>query len=250
MQIRKTFFLFVSVLGLASAVHSADLNNVSPPAKPAEDTYSGDAGFYLGSRNTFGAVDDTDFSIGGGGIDISNQYDLGFGNGIVAGYNFGDVMGGVALRGELEFNRSQFSIDTHTVAGTEISSGDSFGDLRAYSGFANAFFDIDLAGLTGSSSNSLLSKVKPFVGGGIGYSQVELRKMGVSAVGVVMDDDDSAFAYNLSAGVGIEVLEKTTLELGYRYMSVADLDFTANDGTTSSTNYDTNLFMLGVRRQF
>lgn len=242
--------LLMSAATMAGAANSADLREVSPPTAPVEEVYTVDPGFYLGNRNTFGVADDTEFAIGGGGVGVSNQYEFGFGNGIVAGYNFGDLMGGVALRGELEFNRSQFSIDTHTVGGTEISSGDSFGELRAYTGFANAFFDIDLGAMSGSSSDGLLSKVKPFVGGGIGYSQVELRKMGVSSAGVVMNDEDAAFAFNLSAGVGVEIFEKTTLELGYRYMSVADLEFTSNDGTTSSTDYNSNLFMVGMRRQF
>jgi opacity protein-like surface antigen len=241
---------FITVLGLAHAAHSADLSAGSAPAVPTEEGSTGDAGFYLGTRNTFGTPDDTDFSIGGGGVNISNQYDFGFGNGIIVGYNFSNVLGGVGLRGELEFSRSQFSIDTHTVAGTQIDSGDSFGELRAYTGFANLFFDIDLASMSGAPSDGFLSKVKPFVGGGVGYSNVELRKMGVSAVGVVMDDDDSAFAYNISAGVGVEVFEKTTLELGYRYMSVADLEFNSNDGTASQTDYDANLFTVGLRRQF
>ncbi len=148
-----------------------------------------------------------------------------------------------------------FSIDTHTVNGTQVPSIDSFGDLRSLGAFGSAYLDFNLGTLFGSG----LSAITPFVGGGIGFAQVELRKQGISATGVVIDDEDAQVAYHLSAGVGISLsglgfgnalFDRTTLELGYRHLQVQDLEFTARDGTTSETDVTKNLFTVGVRRQF
>jgi opacity protein-like surface antigen len=138
-----------------------------------------------------------------------------------------------------------------------VPSIDSFGDLRSFGAFGSAYLDFNLGTLFGSG----LSAITPFIGGGIGFAQVELRKQGISAdgVGVVIDDEDSQVAYHLSAGVGISLsglgfgnalFDRTTLELGYRHLQVQDLEFTARDGTTSETDVTKNLFTVGVRRQF
>lgn len=236
-------------LGLTTAT-AADMAgparaSFAPLAAPA-----GPAGFYFGTRNGFGGARDTRFDVGAGAVNVTNQYEMGFYNGLMIGYNFGPVLGGVGLRGELEFGRSQFSIKTHTVNGARVASIDSFGDLRSYGGFANAFLDFNLATLAGVPADSLLARITPYVGGGIGYSQVELRRMGVTATGVIMDDSDGRFAYNLAAGVGISIFERTTLEIGYRYLAVPDLQFVARDGTRTRTSAAANMVTLGMRRQF
>jgi opacity protein-like surface antigen len=229
---------------------AADLPRRSAPMAPMFAAAPSPAGFYFGTRNAFGMADDTRFAVGGGGVRVTNQYEAGFANGLMVGYNFGPVLGGVGLRGELEGGRAQFSIDTHTVNGAKIASGDSFGDLRTLGGFANAFLDFNLGRLMGAPADSFMNRVTPYLGGGVGFAQVELRKMGISATGVIMKDTDSQFAYQLSAGVGIEVFERTTIELGYRYMAVPDLKFVARDGTRTNTELNANLFTFGMRRQF
>ncbi len=238
----------LAAISIAPAV-AADLPRRTAPLAPAFTTLPA-SGFYIGTRNAFGVADDTNFNVAGGGVRVSNQYEFGFANGLVAGYNFGPVLGGIGLRGELEIGRSQFSIDTHTVNGTKIVGTDSFGELRGFTGFANAFLDFNLGRLTGAAADSYLNRITPFVGGGVGYSQVELRKMGISTTGVLMKDSDAQFAYNLSAGVGIELFERTTLEFGYRYMAVPELQFTAREGTRTKTELSANLFTVGMRRQF
>lgn len=235
--------------GLATAA-AADMagparTGIAPLAAPASLS-----GFYVGTRNGFGGARDTRFNVGGGGINVTNQYEMGFYNGLMIGYNFGPVLGGMGLRGELEFGRSQFSVKTHTVNGARVPQSDSFGDLRGYGGFANLFLDLNLGTLAGVSTDSLLARITPYIGGGIGYSQVELRRMGISATGVIMDDSDSRFAYNLATGIGVSIFDRTTLEIGYRYLAVPDLQFVARDGTRTRTNAAANMVTVGMRRQF
>lgn len=248
-KVLTTAVLATSAIAASGAASSADLPRRSAVA-PVYQAPLATSGFYIGTRNGFGVADDTNFNVGGGGVRVTNQYEFGFGNGLVAGYNFGPMFNGIGLRGELEIGRSQFSIDTHTVNGTKVGEIDSFGELRAFTGFANAFLDFNLGRMVGASPDSWLNRVTPYIGGGIGYSDVELRKMGISATGVLIKDNDAQLAYNLSAGIGFDIFERTTLEFGYRYMSVPELQFTARDGTRTKTELNANLFTVGMRRQF
>jgi len=172
-------------------------------------------------------------------------------------YSFGPVFAGLTPRVELEAGYGTASIDTHTINGVEIDSADSFGDVRTYQGYVNGYFDLDLGAMFGTAGP--LSAITPYLGGGVGFANVELKKQGVSATGVVMDDDDTAFAYHLDAGIGIRLdhlglstslFENTTFEVGYRYTDVSGVNLTARDGTESDTDYTSNMVTFGLRRQF
>jgi opacity protein-like surface antigen len=226
-----------------TAVSAADLPlRTAPPAPPV---FVQQGGFYFGNRNSVSVLDETSFNLGSGAIGIATEYDVGFSNALVLGYNFGSVLGPVGPRIELEAGRSQFSVDTHRVNGALIPGIDSFGETKAFTGFASAFVDFNLF-----SGDGWLSRVKPYVGAGVGFANVELRKHGVAATGVVMKDSDTGLAFHLSAGLGIEIFERTTLELGYRYTQADDLSFTARDGTKSKSEITSNAVTFGLRRQF
>jgi opacity protein-like surface antigen len=237
-------FLVYSNLAVAADMPSREMARAPVFAQPAV------SGFYFGTRNGVTVADDTRFGIAGGAVSVKNEYEVGNSNALVLGYNFGPVLGGVGMRSELEFGRSQLSVDTHTVNGVKINDTDSFGELRTYAGFVNAYFDFNLGRMTNASSDSFLNKLTPFVGAGAGYAQVELRKMGISASGVILKDTDEQFAYQLSAGLGFSLFERTTAEIGYRYMSVPDLKFVARDGTSTKTDLNANILTIGMRRQF
>ncbi|HEV2559244.1 MAG TPA: porin family protein [Microvirga sp.] len=246
--------LVATLIAAAAPASAADLPPRQAPAAPLLAPQPV-GGLYFMSRTGIGSVDDTSFALGGGSVGVRNEYEAGTTSFVALGYSFGPVLGGLTPRVEVEGMYGTFSIDTHTVNGTQVPSIDSFGDLRSLGAFGSAYLDFNLGTLFGSG----LSAITPFVGGGIGFAQVELRKQGISATGVVIDDEDAQVAYHLSAGVGISLsglgfgnalFDRTTLELGYRHLQVQDLEFTARDGTTSETDVTKNLFTVGVRRQF
>lgn len=206
------------------------------------------SGFYLGSTTTLNFLDNTNFALAGP-TTIDTDYDVGFYSGLRLGYNFGP-MSFVSPRIEIEGGYGSSSVDTHTVGGVGVAGIDSFGDARSWQGYVNGYLDLAFGSFTG---------ITPFIGGGVGFASVELRKQGISAVGVVMDDTDTGFAYHLDAGVslhldqlglGVSLLQGTTVELGYRYTNVSDLTFTARDGTQADTDYTSNAATLGFRKQF
>lgn len=239
--------------GLASSFISGSA--LAADLLPVEQTVSEPAasGFYFGSLSTVNFLDDTAF--GDAGRSVSTDYDVGFYSAVRAGYNFGS-MGYVSPRLELEVGYGSASVDQHSVSGIGGVGGiDSFGDARMLGGYVNGYLDIPLA------SVGLTSAITPFVGGGVGFMNLELRKQGVAGVATLMDDDDTNFAYHLDAGVGIKLQEiglfsntslfdSTTLDIGYRFTAADDFEFTARDGTRSSTDFRSNAVTIGLRKQF
>jgi hypothetical protein len=214
---------FVALAAVVPATSlAADIVNAPSALVAAPASFNQPAGgIYFGMRSGLGKAEDTSFSSAAGGT-IDTQYDWGSYKGGFVGYRFGPLFG------------------------------------SAISGFANGYFDFDLARLTGMGGP--LAAVRPFVGGGVGAANVTLKKQGVSATGTLIDSSDTRFAYHLSAGVGIDIsgigfvrntwLNNSVLEIGYRRMEVPDLTFTARDGTSSSTSFAANMVTFGLRRNF
>ena len=228
-----------AVLAGVSAVSAADLF-AEPVAKGHAPSKGG---FYAALRGGITAPDDTEFAVGALGIDsVTNHYDDlgGFGT-VAAGFG----MGGLRLEAELGYFET--GIDTHTAVtggvGTQFDADASFGDLSVVTVMANAYYDIDLGIFA------------PFVGAGLGIGFVSADEFGVDALvgaiddGVALDDDDSGFAYQLTAGLGIAVTEQITAEIGYRYQAVmADLE--AVTEAESDFDIESHNGFIGVRFGF
>jgi opacity protein-like surface antigen len=242
--------LLAALLSSASVslVHAADL--VAPVEQSAPVQSS--SGFYIGSLSSVNWLDDTNF--GTAGFNVSTEYDVGFYSALRAGYDFG-AMGFVSPRLELELGYGTASVDEHRAAGVAAGSIDSFGDARSFQGYVNGYLDIPLA------TEGFFSAVTPYVGGGVGFMNLELRKQGVAGVATLMDDSDTQFAYHVDAGLGINLqgiglfsdmslFDGTTLDVGYRFTAADNFDFTARDGTASSTDFRSNAITVGFRKQF
>lgn len=235
---------------IAVPVSAADLAPMETPlAAPAT------SGFYFGSLSSVNFLDDTGFDFGA--ASVSTEYDVGYYSALRAGYNFGS-MGFVSPRLELELGYGSASVDEHSVSGFGGVGGiDSYGDARSFQGYVNGYLDIPLA------AEGAVSAITPYVGGGAGFMNLELRKQGVSGTGTgtLMDDSDTQFAYHLDAGVGINLqaiglftntslFDNTTFDIGYRFTAADDFNFEARDGFTSSTDFRSHAVTFGLRRQF
>ena len=85
-------------------------------------------------------------------------------------------------------------------------SGPLGGDAKMLGGFANAYYDFNPGG-----------QWKPFVGAGIGFAKVDVDSFGIN-------DDDTAFAWQLKAGVAHDFSDRLTGEVAYRYLGVNDIE--------------------------
>lgn len=96
--------------------------------------------------------------------------------------------------------------------------------------------------------------VRPYVGGGLGFA----RHDGTAALAVAplppfaprglegeASGDDTVFAYQLMAGVEVDMSERATLFGGYRYMGTADLEI-----ERLTAGYDTHAVEAGIRVRF
>ena len=241
--------LMSSLSVLAASAEASDLPARRSAPIPAFVEAPRVGGLYLATRTGITFADDTAFAVGGGSAVVATEYEAGIRSSVALGYDFGPMFGswmGVRVEGEAGYGK--LSVDKHRINGFEAPSIDSFGELTAISGFASAFLDFSFGGA-----------FRPFIGAGVGAANVELRRQGVSATGVVMDSDDTRVAYHVSAGVGIDLaalgfgsplFSRSTFEVGYRFMHVPDLEFTARDGTQSSTDFSADMITVGFRRQF
>lgn len=80
------------------------------------------------------------------------------------------------------------------------------GRIKVLAGLANAYYDFD----TGT-------KLRPFVGAGVGIGQVKLE-------GGAVDDDDTGFAYQLQTGVTYPINDRLSAQIGYRYLGVNNVE--------------------------
>lgn len=101
-------------------------------------------------------------------------------------------------------------IDSHFRAEGELLYSDDkakIGDgrIKVVAGLANGYYDFD----TGT-------KLKPFIGAGVGIGQVKLD-------GGPVRDNDTGLAYQLLTGVAYPINDKLSAQVGYRYLGVNDV---------------------------
>jgi len=210
-------------------------------------------GFYIGA---FGGVNDlenqsydiSDYMAAGpllpapddGSTLTRIKSDLGY----LAGLRFGYSMG--PFRPELEFAYRTNDVDKqreiiYGLLGPREQSAVSKGDsTQAVTGMANLWIDF----LKSSSS------INPYIGGGVGAIDFELKRPTYN--GVRLDkDNDTVFAWQLGAGAWA-LSDRLDLTLDYRYLKSDDAQFDLLPGTVGSveTEYESHSAMIGVRFYF
>ncbi len=145
-----------------------------------------------------------------------------------AGLDFGLIR----LEGEVFFNR--YALNDFEVGGVDNPADGSFDTLA---GMANVFVDLPLAVVT------------PFVGGGVGYGDVNANDLEFGGV-PLLDDSDSSFVYQLRAGFAFPLLPLTDMTLGYRYFVTEDLEMSNANGKVELEALKSHIFELGLRFSF
>ncbi len=146
----------------------------------------------------------------------------------------GSIAGGVSiptfggsLRAELELHMNADASENFEDVGKL--------KVESRAAFANVYYNLD----TGTV-------VSPFIGGGVGMSQIKGKSEGGSV-------KNNNFAWNLGAGVSFAATQNVSLELGYRYVDYGDFSKTENDEgfkETDKMDVTANEFYLGVRYNF
>ncbi len=161
-------------------------------------------------------------------IDIDDGFDSGeitFDTGVGFVGAIGNALGNGA-RVELELGYRTNDLDEVKIDGLGSASLD--GDFSALSLMGNAYYDFPTSG-----------KFSPFIGGGIGYANVEADLDDIDS------EDDNVFAYQLMLGGSIAASENLYVDLQYRFFGTEDPNFGGDDA-----EYTTHNVMIGLRHNF
>jgi OOP family OmpA-OmpF porin len=111
----------------------------------------------------------------------------------------------------------------------EQKAGD--GRIKVLAGLANAYYDFD----TGT-------KLRPFVGAGVGIGQVKLD-------GGAVDSDDTGFAYQLQTGIAYPINDRLSAQVGYRYLGVNNVEI-GSGARTVRGDYHDQAVTMGLTYKF
>lgn len=243
---------FAASAAWATVVSAADLGGAGyapvqdAPAEPHRT-------FYIGARGGLAYMDGTDFQFKGFGV--ANHYQSpGYTVGGFAGMDLAPLLHFHGLRGEVEFGQRSVDIDSHLVTGLgRFSGAQAFGRSSATFGFASLYWDIPLYHYPhqiSAQSHDWIERIKPFVGAGGGFANATFSRYGVTPTGAILDGSDTAYAYHLTAGLGIDVGHGIDIELGYRRFGTGNLRVKATDGTVNDLVVDDNQLFAGIRKTF
>lgn len=143
------------------------------------------------------------------------------------GYGFGPFR----AEGELGYREN----DLKSFSG---GAGAASGEVRTWSMMANGFYDFNVGG-----------SVTPYVGAGVGVARVDLD--GISQGGTALADDrDDVFAFQAMAGLRVPLSDRLSADLGYRFFTTQNPDFTSTGGTGFSGRYRSHAVTVGLAWQF
>ena len=165
------------------------------------------------------------------------EFDPGINIGGTAGYDYGIIR----MEGELSYKHGEIATITNQNTGQRYSNVD--GSLGALAMMFNAFIDLH---------NS--SPLTPYLGGGIGFAAMHLSDTFDTSAGfrtfLYQQDDDTVFAYQAGAGLGIALNRSLTLDLGYRYFATSKARFGSNLDIATELKFQSHNAAVGLRVKF
>jgi opacity protein-like surface antigen len=219
---------------LASNAMAADLLYSSPA--PQAVAYGGP---YFGAKIGANWMNDADGDFDADTTaDDAFSFDTGFTGSITAGYAFGGRWGMLSPRLEVEAGYLDNDVDTVINSGVVTPAGT--GDVSAFYWFANLLLDIPMSGWG----------FTPFIGGGVGFADVNFNNVNVPAIGgnFSYNDSDTTFAWNLTAGLSYDISRNVTFDIAYRFVQFNSVNLIDTGGVNPvSTDIDNHQLTAGVR---
>ncbi len=160
---------------------------------------------------------------------------------IVLGYDFG------AFRLEAEGGYKRASYDGLTVlipgivpgapvpAGTVVQNEE---DLSIFSGMVNALIDFGRD-----------DQFQVYVGGGAGFANLDIP-VEVAAVGTVIDDSATDFAWQLIGGVRYPINDKIDIGVKYRYFVIDEFEIDTAVGIPAEVDYQAHSILASLTYNF
>ncbi|MBF0585736.1 porin family protein [Prosthecochloris sp. N3] len=172
---------------------------------------------YVSASAGLGILTDSNLEYDGGEVEDYLEYKSGF-----------VVNGALGLDGDMYRVEGAVGYQVNDVdAILDFIDPDDL-EVSILSFMANGYVDLEMAD----------SPVTPYVMAGLGVASVDFDYEGGEGF------DETAFAYQFGAGVGIQATSNVMVDLGYRYFATSDIDIEESD---DSLDIDTHNFMAGVR---
>jgi len=199
------------------------------------------AGIYISGNLGAVFLNDADMN-GDDELDDVNP-EFSFDNGGVATFAVGTSIGS-AVRIEAEIgarvnNLDALKFDMDEDEDDVSVSLDADGDVTTISYMANVYYDF---------KNDC--RFTPFIGGGLGFANVEYDMDKFAGDKLKAKDDDNVIAYQLMLGGSFAATEKLSIDLQYRYFATADPDFDDKEFEDTELEYQSHNVMLGLRYSF
>ncbi|MDC9824029.1 outer membrane beta-barrel protein [Devosia sp. ZB163] len=145
------------------------------------------------------------------------------------------------LRGEVEVSTGSLGLNDVTISGGPAAPVDGSVALPLTDGSAsttyllgNVWFDIDTgAGFT------------PYVGAGVGVGFVSADAVIGAPLNASVDLSGWGLAYQVGAGVKIDVADNIALDLGYRWKAIVDAEVEGN-GNDAVADYGSHVVQAGL----
>ena len=167
------------------------------------------AGVYLSGNLGASFLSDSDWDEDGGSGEFT------FDDGGVATLALGTNIGSA---GRIEIELASRVNDLDEVKFDDYGTFDLDGDVTTVSLMGNAYYDFKNG-----------SRFTPFIGGGLGYANVEYDLDEIEGYEINEKDDDNVMAYQLMLGTGFAATERLSIDLQYRFFGTADPELDGTD---------------------
>jgi len=179
-----------------------------------------DEGLYLRFGAGSGHVDKESFG--------SAEFDIGYAATASVGYSWFFPESIADLRVELEGSYRHNDLD-------QIAGLSATGKLRTYSAMLNGIFDFRTTW-----------PVVPYVGGGLGATQLRYQDDGANGFFPSIDDHDTVFAFQVMGGLNFDISDNLSIGAEYRFLETEAFELTTSNGSTFGNYYDHHSLLLTV----
>ncbi|HEY6816753.1 MAG TPA: OmpA family protein [Croceibacterium sp.] len=208
----------------------------------ASPAFARDGAWYVGGDIGLMIPDDTTFDIGATEDALALDHDYGFDGALFVGYD----LGAFRLEAEVSYKAADLENYSSTIALPSTTAPHPPGDYDA-GGSASAL-SFMLNGMLDFGDDDGISG---FVGGGIGYAKVRVSDLHPEVnEGIFLDDDDSAFAWQVLAGVRAALSEDVDLTAKYRFFNVNGLSFEGFAGDQFEGRFRSHSILGGITFNF
>ena len=242
MGMKKTLLCATAALAMATATGAAH----------ATDGWyvRGDVGYTFDGTFDYDPINPVPGVLAGKSeVEDGMTYGLGLGYGFDNGFRLEGAVTQHNNSLDVEANAGNLPVYQGNLSATEYVVLSPIGSYDGWDAMLNLYYDFDMG-----------SSFAPYVGAGVGWSEIEAQITSMALVDTsgptvtranFLDDSESAFAYQLLAGFGYDLTEQLTFDLGYRYFVVSNADF---GDSVLGVDYDSELIehnvTAGLRWQF